>query len=401
MARLTLGQQASAPSASAMAEDKRRNLLYDIWRSRTSYLMLLVFMLPFIVFRVYPIISSAYLSLTDYSGSPNATTEFLGLENFENLLSIQIKEQPRRIDEATGELMFKCGRRIVTQSETAAYLADGDICEAAYVNPINVLDDGYDEWRALYRTDDSRWIIGATDTRFWTAMYNTFTYVFGTVFIRILLGLMLALLLQQQSFINMLLRTVFFLPTVTAGVAVTVVWGWIFKGQSYGLINSLREEVLGATESITFLTNPDYMLPLIIGLTIWGGVGYNMILYLAGLGSISEDLYEAATVDGANTRQKFLYITLPLLRPTTIFLLITGLIQSFQVFDVVYILFAGQPGEGMGGNLDGALTVVGYLYERGFRLFQLGYASAIAWVLFVIIFIFTLINLRLGRVNEA
>ncbi len=371
------------------------SFLRRIWNTRESYLILLIFFIPFIVFRLYPIVSSAYLSLTNYSGSPNAKVEFLGLENYKKLLSLQIKELPRRFDEDTGEEMFICGRRTVPLSGVAEREDRGDACEAAYVNPGYVLDDGYTEWRTLYRTDNGRWIIGATDPRFWTAMYNTVTYVLATVFVKIILGLALALLLQRQSFINMLLRTIFFLPTITAGVAVTVVWGWLFKGQSYGLINSIRLE-LGATELISFLTEPKYMMFLIISMAIWGGVGYNMILYLAGLGSIPADLYEAATVDGANTRQKFLYITLPLLRPTTIFLVVTGIITSFQVFDVVYILFAGQAGEGMGGNLDGALTVVGYLYERGFRLFQLGYASAIAWVLFAIIFVITIINLKVG-----
>ena len=142
------------------------------------------------------------------------------------------------------------------------------------------------------------------------------------------------------------------------------------------------------------------MIPILIFLAIWGGVGYNMILFLAGLGAIPAELYEAATVDGATTRQKFRHITLPLLRPTTLFLVVTGIIGSFQLFDAAYVLFATNA-FGAGGAQDGALTVVSYLYDRGFRLFQLGYASSIAWVLFMIIFVFTLINLRVGRINEA
>ena len=207
-------------------------------------------------------------------------------------------------------------------------------------------------------------------------------------------------MLQKQTRLNTILRTIFFLPAVTAGVAVTVVWGWIFRGQTYGVINSIRLQA-GAEEIIPFLVDPNWMLYIVILMAVWGGMGYNMILFLAGLQSVPDEFYEAATVDGANTRQKFFRITLPLLRPTVIFLVITGIIGSFQVFDAVYILFAGSAGEGMGGTLDAALTVVGYLYERGFRLFQLGYASAIAWVLFMIIFVMTLINLRVGRANDA
>lgn len=385
------------------ASPRRRRskpLWYQMWKARTSYLLLFVFFAPFIVFHLYPIANSAYLSLTDYSGSPHKEVTFLGLKNFKNLLSLQIKELPRQVDTESGELMFQCGRRKVVASRVTEYEAKGDRCIDAYVNPTLILDKGFSEWRVLYKTSDSKYIIAASDTRFWTAMFNTVTYVMATVFIKIILGLMLALILQSQTLMNMILRTVFFLPTVTAGVAVTVVWGWIFKGQSYGLVNSIRLQT-GSDNVIAFLSDPDWMMPILILMTIWGGMGYNMIMYLAGLQSIPAELYEAATVDGANTRQKFFHITLPLLRPTTIFLIVTGIISSFQIFDAVYILFAGTAGQGMGGNLDAALTVVGYLYERGFRLFQLGYASAIAWTLFLIIFVMTLINLRVGRANEA
>lgn len=214
------------------------------------------------------------------------------------------------------------------------------------------------------------------------------------------MGLTLALILQKQSLFNMVLRTLFFLPTVTAGIAITIVWGWIFQGESFGLINSIRIENFGMPEPIPFLVDPPYMIPILIFMAIWGGIGYNMILFLAGLGAIPAELYEAATADGATARQKFRKITLPLLRPTTLFLVVTGIIGSFQLFDAAYVLFAANA-EGVGRPRDGALTVVSYLYERGFRLFQLGYASSIAWVLFVIIFVFTLINLRVGRINDA
>lgn len=374
-------------------------LFQRIWKARVSYLMLMVFFVPFVIFGLYPVASSAVLSTTDYSGSPTKAVNNLGAQNFQELLSLQLITLPRLTDETTGEIMSQCGRTKVTVSEAVALAAEGESCVPAFESARNVLSDGFKEWRTIFETEASRLVIGAIDPRFWTAMYNTVIYVFATVFLRLLLGLGLALVLQPQSRFNMLLRTVFFLPSVTAGVAVTVVWGWIFRGQTYGLINSLRLQ-LGQTEVIAFLSDPQWMLPILIWMSIWGGMGYNMILYLAGLQSIPAELYEAATVDGANTRDKFFYITLPLLRPTTIFLVITGIIGSFQVFDAVYILFASA-GEGMGGTLDAALTVVGYLYERGFRLFQLGYASAIAWILFIIIFIMTLINLRLGRADEA
>jgi len=117
------------------------------------------------------------------------------------------------------------------------------------------------------------------------------------------------------------------------------------------------------------------------------------------LRNINPELYEVAAIDGAGPWQTFSHITLPLLRPTTLYILITSIIGGFQVFEAVYILFASS--EGMGGVLDSGLTVVPYLYDRGFRLFQMGYASAVAWILFAIIFVLSLINLRVGRANEA
>jgi multiple sugar transport system permease protein len=124
-----------------------------------------------------------------------------------------------------------------------------------------------------------------------------------------------------------------------------------------------------------------------------------MLLFLAGLQSISVDLYEVAAIDGASPRQRFWAITLPLLRPTLLYVLVTGTIGAMQVSEIVYVLFSNT--EKVGGVLDSGLTIVPYLYENGFRHFDLGFASSIAWILFLIIFILTLINLRVGRVNEA
>lgn len=398
---MTTTSRADSPARVLSTPQRARqpSLLRRIWKSRMSYIMLLAFFVPFIIFSLYPIASSAYLSMTDYTGSPNKETNFLGIDNFRELLSFEIKTLPRMVDEDTGDLMFNCGRRRVPVGEVAAFEADGTACSPAYENSRNFLSAGYKEWRTIFADNEREVVIAAIDPRFWTAMYNTIVYVGATVVLRIVFGLLLALMLQHQSRRNMILRTIFFLPSVTAGIAVTVVWGWIFRGQTYGLINSLRLQ-LGADGVISFLSDPTWMMPVLIWISIWGGIGYNMIMYLAGLQSIGAEMYEAATVDGANTRDKFRYITLPLLRPTTIFLVITGIIGSFQVFDTVYVLFSSID-SGIGGTLDGALTVVGYLYERGFRLFQLGYASAIAWILFIIIFILTVINLRVGRANEA
>lgn len=375
----------------------RKPLWRRMWKSRLSYIMLLPFFIPFIIFAVIPMVSSIVLSLTDYSGVRTQEINFIGLDNFTDLLSIEIKHLPRMVDENTGESLFLCGRDRVVESEVSAIEADGASCTPAYVRSRDVLSEGYREYETILQSDSGAYVIGATDPRFWKAMYNTVVYTVVTVAIRLLAGLGLALALQRQSVANMFLRVLFFLPSVTSGIAITVVWGYLFRGQSFGLINSLRLEM--GFDIIEFLGDPSWTLPIVMLLTIWGGMGYNMILFLAGLQNIPAELYEAATVDGASTWHKFRFITLPLLRPTTLFILVTSIIGSFQVFDVIYILFATA--EGVGGVLDSALTIVPYLYERGFTLFQMGSASAIAWVLFIIIFILTLINLRVGQANEA
>jgi multiple sugar transport system permease protein len=128
-------------------------------------------------------------------------------------------------------------------------------------------------------------------------------------------------------------------------------------------------------------------------------MGYNLVIFVAGMRSIPEDLYEAAALDGASPTQRFFHITLPLLRPTILYVLITGMIASFQIFYEPYILFGTV--DSIGGPLDSALMLVTYLFDHGFRQLDLGYASAVAWVLTTILFFLTFINLRLGRANEG
>lgn len=373
------------------------HLLHAMWKARVSYLMLLPFLIPFVIFTVIPIFSSANLSLQSWRGIRDQPPVNVGFQNYQNLLSLQIVEMPARIDEATGEQLWQCGRDFVLLAEVAAIEeAEGEPCEPAFARLRDFMPEGYNE-ASRFAVGGKTYVLAATDHRFWIGMYNTVRYVFFTVLLTTAFGLLLALVLRKQSFLNWLLRTVFFLPSVTSAVAVTVIWAWIFRAEDYGLINNLLGR-LGLPQ-ITFLANAAWTLPVVILLAVWGGMGYNMILFLAGLQSIPRDLYEVAEIDGASKWQQFRWITLPLLRPTTLFVIVTGVIGAFQVFQSVYILFSGV--EGTGGVLDSALTAVLYLYDQGFFQLQLGYASAIAWVLFIVIFALTLINLRVGRINEA
>lgn len=232
------------------------------------------------------------------------------------------------------------------------------------------------------------------DPRFWKALGNTTIYVVGVVPIGISISLLLAVVIDQKIKFKNFYKAIFFMPVVTSVVAVSVIWKWLFAGEKYGLINHWLMKI--GISPVDWLMSPTWTLPAIMIMSIWAGLGYNMILLLAGLQTIPQTLYEAAEIDGAGVWHKFWRITLPLLRPTLLFVVIMSVINSFQLFEQVYIMTSGT-GEGVGGVLDCALSLVAYLYEKGFQRFEMGYASAIAYILFAIILSATLFNMKVIR----
>ncbi len=233
------------------------------------------------------------------------------------------------------------------------------------------------------------------DPLFWKAMGNTVIYVIGVVPIGICMSLLLAVAIDQKIKFKNFFKSVFFLPTVTAIVAISVIWKWLYAGEKYGLFNYAIMKL--GFQPVDWLSSPTWTLPSIMIMSIWAGLGYNMILFLAGLQTIPQVMYEAAEIDGAGFWTKFFNITLPLLKPTIVFVTMMSFIFSFQVFEQVYIMTGGQGG--IGGVLDSALTIVAYLYDRGFQKFQMGYASALAYIIFFFIFMLTILNKRLMRSN--
>jgi multiple sugar transport system permease protein len=236
------------------------------------------------------------------------------------------------------------------------------------------------------------------DPLFWKAVQNTVVFVLGTVPTGIVLALLLAVAVDQirNRFFKYFTRTVYFLPTITAVVAISVIWKWLYAGEKYGLVNFAIMKM--GFQPVDWLTNPKTTLPAIMIMSIWGGLGQNFIIFLAGLQGIPRTVYEAAEIDGVSRWQNFWHITLPLLRPVMVFVVLMSVISSFQVFDQVYILTQGT--EYVGGVLHSALTIVTYLYERGFQRFMMGYASAIAYLLFLAIFSLTLVNMRLLKLKD-
>lgn len=230
------------------------------------------------------------------------------------------------------------------------------------------------------------------DPRFWKALGNTFFYVLGTVPVGIAISLFLAICIDQKIRFKNFFKTTFFLPSVTSLVAIAVIWKWLYAGGKYGLLNHILSQV--GLQPVDWLMSVKWTLPAIMVMSIWAGIGYNMILFLAALQGIPATYYDAAEVDGANVWGKFAHVTFPFLKPALLFIVIMSFINSFQVFDQVYIMTGGSEGS-VGGVLDSALTIVAYLYEKGFQHWQMGYASALAYVIFACLFIVTLINFKL------
>ncbi len=232
------------------------------------------------------------------------------------------------------------------------------------------------------------------DPRFWKAFRNTLLYVIGVVPTGISIALLLAAAMEELTRGKQLFKVLYFIPTVTSVVAIAVVWKWLFAGEKFGLINYGLIQL--GFEPVDWLLSPKWILPVIIIVSIWGGLGYNLVFFSAGISTIPDTLYDAAKVDGAGWWGRFWHVTIPSLRPTLIFVVVMAVINSFQVFDLVYIITAGT-GEGTGGVLDSGLTLVAYLYEQGFTQFRMGYASAIAYLIFGCLFGLTLFNLRAIR----
>lgn len=220
-----------------------------------------------------------------------------------------------------------------------------------------------------------------------TSSFNTAYMVLIGLPVGLVIALGIALLMDVEIRGQSIYRVLLYLPAATPVVAGTLLWVWVLNGQG-GLMN----DMLGLLNisGPNWLGTPAWSKPSVIIMTIWASTGPTMIILLAGLRNISPTLYESASLDGASRLRKFWHITLPLLSPTLFFLLITGLIASFQVFTQSYIATGGGP-------VNSTLFYVFYLFNVGFGDFRMGYASALAWVLFVVVVIVTLIQFGLGR----
>lgn len=223
-----------------------------------------------------------------------------------------------------------------------------------------------------------------SDDVFLTAVRNTLVYSFGTVLPMLLISLGLALLLDSHLPGRTIFRTFIYLPVVISWVAAALVWRLIFIHPD-GLMNALLAQ-FGLPAQL-WTSDPILALPAIMWMSLWKGLGFYTVIYLAGLQTIPAGVYEAAMIDGASRAQLFLRITLPLLRPTTLFALVIGIIGSFEVFVPVYLMTNGGPGYA-------SMVLVMAIYRSAFQQYQMGYASAIAVILFLAIFTISVLQFK-------
>ncbi|MGG4144342.1 sugar ABC transporter permease [Paenibacillus algorifonticola] len=229
------------------------------------------------------------------------------------------------------------------------------------------------------------------DSIFHQAVKNTALYWIGTVVPSMALGLVLANLLSTRLKALPAFRALIYLPGVISSVAVAMTWLWILDPLQ-GPLNSLLGLI--GIDGRNWLQDPATSLPTVIVIGIWTGIGYAMIVFLSGIQSISESLYEAASLDGASVLKKFCYITVPLLKPMTLFLFVTATIRSFQVFDLVFVLTGGGPA-------NSSTTIVTQIVGASFQEYRMGYASAMAVFLLALTLFITLIQYAIGSRNQA
>jgi ABC-type sugar transport system permease subunit len=320
--------------------------------------------LGFLAFFAGPLLFSLYVSFSDWDAFSEPV--FIGLQNYLDILSFQI---------------------LVLADPTVA-LPPG-------------MTAGYTEILRIGSV-----VLAAEDALFWISLRNILYFALIAVPVAVVPALFLATLLNSRIRGVRFFRALYFIPSVAGVVGVAIIWKSLLD-QSVGWVNYLISQVvtfLNGTfglaiddPQIGWLSDPATALPAVAIVFAWTLVGFNAVLFLAGLQGIPADLYEAASIDGANRWQRFRNVTVPMVAPTTFFVLATTMILSLQLFTEPYVLTSPNPG----GPSNATLTPVMYLYNTGYQQFEFGYASAVAWVLFALIFAFTVVQYRRQRRDAA
>ncbi|MEZ4767965.1 MAG: sugar ABC transporter permease [Caldilineales bacterium] len=330
----------------------------------SGYLFLSPNFLGFLLFFAGPLLLSLYTSFTNWDAF--GTRDWVGLDNYARLLHLTFAQ-------------------LSSPTQLAADVIDTAIFDELF--RFSILGNSF--------------IVGAQDKLFWISLRNTAVFCLIAVPLSVIPALLVASVLNSKLPGMKFFRAVYFIPSVAAVVGVSLIWQWMYNA-AVGWINYAITSGIGLINGLTglaivdpqmrWLSSADTALLSVALMVAWQTIGFNTVLYVAGMQSIPTVLYEAATVDGAGTWAQFRNVTLPLLAPTTVFVLTTTLIQAFQVFEPIFIM-TNPPG----GPNNSTLSMVLYLYQNGFQRFRQGYASSIAWVLFLVIFAATVIQFRRQR----
>ncbi len=331
-----------------------------------GWLFLLPNFVNFMLFFALPLLLSFYLSFTDYAGVGNTPPNFIVFDNYARMLSLDAA--------------------IITPEQNLQDFVRPNHFEIARI--------------AL---GDQALVLAARDPLFWQSLMTTFRYCVLLLILSIPPALGLALLLNAKIPGMQFFRAVYFLPSIAAVVGVALIWQWLYN-PIIGYINYAITSLITWLNStfgtaitdpaIQWMTDENIMLVSAVVMAAWQIIGFNAVILLAGLQGVPKEVMEAATVDGANGWTRFRRILLPLIAPTTFFVTVTTLISGLQAFTEMFVLFGNS-------TSNARLTTVFYLYQQGFQRFQMGYASATAWVLFAVIFVITLIQFRLSSSNRA
>ena len=359
----------------ATARRKKRgtnNLLRD--EERLAYWLLLPTLVILFAIAFYPLGSVFYNSLTNRVFASAQESQFIGLENYRNLLSITIKELPPEMDEATGG--------VLTDPETG---------EIVYQSAVRTLPREPVRYRELsqFNLFGTQYVVGATDRDFIRSVGDTMQFTVYTIILETILGLGIALVVDSKFPGRGFMRVIMLVPWAIPTAVSSRMWEWMFQSTRAGFFNVVLQNLGLGNGQIAFLADQAWQLPAMIAIDVWKTTPFMALLLLAGLQLIPADLYEAANVDGASKLRQFWSITLPLLRPTLAVALVFRTLDAIRVFDLFQIVLAQKK-----------YSMASYAYYELINGQRMGYSSATSVVIFIIITIFAIIYIRLLGVSD-
>lgn len=347
--------------------------------SRAGWLFATPALVLVAVFLIYPFFSAFYISLTNERLISGNVTEFVGFENYRNLLTIRWLTLEPLTDENGVPVLDEDGN--YTHERIRTYTRD---------NPNYPELEGLSEWFSRTWSDGSKVVVLTGNPTFLRAIVNTGIFAAVIAPVQGGLGLILALLVNRPMRGVNLFRTIYFMPVVTSMVVISILWSFILAPDPSGLMNRILSFITRTEVDLGYLSDPGLALPSIMVMSIWQAVGFHMVIWLAGLQTIPAFLYEAASIDGANTWQQFKNVTWPGLRSTAVFVLVTITIAAFGLFVQVDVLTRGGP-------LDSTQTMIFQAVQQGFRQGDMGLGNAITVVFFFMVLAIALIQRYLTR----